>query len=367
MKKKETNKVQKTIVLTGGGTMGHVTPNLALVPELKKNNYDIYYIGSKNGIEKDKIEALNIPYYSISAGKLRRYIDFKNFTDIFRIMKGYTDALSLMRKIKPDIVFSKGGFVSCPVVWAAWTKRIPVVIHESDMTPGLANKISVPFAKKVCYSFPETKKYLPENRSVYTGIPIRQELFNGSAETGIKICGFNDNKPVIMIIGGSQGSASINKIVRSSLKELLAKFNICHICGEGNIDDKLIGLKGYKQFGYIDKELPHLFAACSLVVSRAGATTLFELLELKKPNILIPLSTGASRGDQILNAESFRKQGFSMVLREERIDKKDFIDAVNKVYNEKDTYIANMSTKSKSSAIYEIIRILNEYSKSLQP
>lgn len=361
MKRKDKNKERKTIVLTGGGTMGHVTPNLALVPELKKNNYDVYYIGSRNGIEKDKIKALNIPYYPISAGKLRRYIDFKNFTDIFRIMKGYADALSLMRKIKPDIVFSKGGFVSCPVVWAAWTKRIPVIIHESDMTPGLANKISVPFAKKVCYSFPETKKYLPADRSVYTGIPIRQELFKGSAEKGLKICGFNDNKPVLMIIGGSQGSASVNRIVRSALDELLTKFNICHICGEGNIDENLLSVKGYKQFGYIDKELPHLFAASSLVISRAGATTLFELLELKKPNILIPLSTGASRGDQILNAESFSKQGFSLVLREEKISKKEFIDAVNKVYNEKNTYIANMSKRSKSSAIDEIINILNEY------
>ena len=191
----------KKIVLTGGGTAGHVTPNIALIPELKKAGYEIYYIGSYEGIEKKLIEKLGIPYYGISSGKLRRYIDLKNISDPFKVLKGFAQARKLLKKIKPDVVFSKGGFVSVPVVVAAKSRKIPCIIHESDMTPGLANKICIPCAVRVCTNFPETLKHLPAEKAVLTGSPIREELFKGDKEKGLKFCGFDNSKPVILIIG----------------------------------------------------------------------------------------------------------------------------------------------------------------------
>lgn len=346
------------ILMTGGGTAGHVTPNIALFSSLKKNNFKIFYVGTENGIEKRLIEQENIPYFSIKAGKLRRYLDIKNFTDVVKISQGYLQALSLINKIKPDIVFSKGGFVSSPVVWAAWTKRIPVVIHESDITPGLANKISIPFCKSICYSFPETINYLPKRKSKLTGIPVRQSLFRGDKNFGRKLCSFNNKKPIVLIIGGSQGSQFLNTIIRSSLQDLLKEFQICHICGKGNFDISLKNLEGYKQFEYANEELPHLFATTDIMVSRAGATTLNEILALKKSNILIPLSRQASRGDQILNAESYRKRGFSFVIQERELTKEKLISAVKEVYNDRNEYIKNMSESNMNRAIQEIMNVI---------
>ena len=322
----------KTIVLTGGGSSGHVTPNIALLPGLKRAGYSIYYIGSRNGIEKQLIEKEGISYHSINTGKLRRYFDLKNFTDAFRVADGFRQAFILLGQLKPSVVFSKGGFVSCPVVWAAWLRRIPVVIHESDMTPGLTNRLSMPFAKAVCYTFPESKPHIPAIKGVRTGMPIREGLFGGSRSKGRSICGFVDTKPVIMVIGGSLGSEKVNGIVRSILDILLKDFNICHICGKGNVKPELEGKPGYRQFEYISEEQPHIFALSDLVVSRAGATVLFELLALRKPNLLIPLSKAASRGDQILNAASFEKQGYSMVLPEEKLDETYLVHAIQELY-----------------------------------
>ena len=315
-------KTTKKIVMTGGGTAGHVTPNIALMPALKEAGYDITYIGSYNGMEKELIEAQNIPYIGISSGKLRRYFDWKNFSDPFKVLKGYGQAISILRKIKPDVVFSKGGFVSVPVVLAAKHCHIPAIIHESDITPGLANKIAIRGAKKVCCNFPETVEKIQGNRAIWTGTPIRQELFSGDANRGLSFCGFDsaNDKPVLLIIGGSQGSVFINNAVRGSLDELLKDFRIIHLCGKGNLDESLKNREGYAQYEFISKELPDLFAAADIIISRAGANAIFELLALKKPNILIPLGLNASRGDQILNARSFEKQGFSHIgMSEEEI------------------------------------------------
>lgn len=353
----------KKIIMTGGGSSGHVTPNIALIPKLTEMGYQIHYIGSKNGMEKPLIEKEGIPYYPISAGKLRRYLDLKNITDVFRVLDGVRQSVTILRKVKPSVVFSKGGFVSCPVVWAAWLCRIPVVIHESDMTPGLTNRLSMPFASKVCYTFPESGRHIPENKGVLTGIPIRQALYKGKKEHGLKLCGFSEGKPVIMVMGGSQGAESINKAVRNSLKTLLRNFQICHICGKGNMNPDFNSIEGYRQFEYIDEELPHLFAMANLVVSRAGATSLFELLALKKPNLLIPLSKKASRGDQILNAESFQKQGFSQVLMEENLNAESLIAGVREVYGEKDSYLQVMSRSSSGDGVNKITKILEESRK----
>ncbi len=348
----------KVIVLTGGGSSGHVTPNIALIPKLQQLGYTVHYIGSKNGIEKQLIQKEGISYHTINAGKLRRYLDFKNLTDVFRVMDGFCQSLSIIKKLKPDIVFSKGGFVSCPVVWAAWVRKVPIVIHESDMTPGLTNRLSMPFASKVCFTFPESEQHVPEDKGVLTGIPIREEILHGDRSIGSKICGFTDTKPVLMVIGGSQGSESINKAIRNSLDVLLKDFQICHICGKGNTNLDFECVKGYKQFEYINEEQPHIFTLADIVVSRAGATILFEILALRKPNLLIPLSKNASRGDQILNAQSFEKQGISRVLMEEQLTEESLVSKIREVYRNKDKYINAMDVSRTGNAVNSVLGVL---------
>jgi len=350
----------KRIILTGGGTAGHVTPNIALIPRLRKLGYDIHYIGSYNGMERKLIEDLNIPYHGISSGKLRRYFDLKNFTDPFRVIKGMGEAKKLMKELKPDVVFSKGGFVTVPVVFAAKSCNIPVIIHESDMTPGLANKLELPKASRVCCNFPETKDMFPEGKAVVTGTPIRKELFNGNAVDAINFCGFTDNKPVILIVGGSSGSAVINKAIRENIDKLLERFNVIHLCGKGNLDHSLDNKSGYVQYEYIKKELSSMLALADLVISRAGANAICELLALRKPNILIPLSAAASRGDQILNAQSFDKRGYAKLLLEEDLTNESLLAAVNEVYENHDHYIKAMELSTKSDAITMICDMIDE-------
>ncbi len=350
----------KKIILTGGGTAGHVTPNLALLPALREAGFEVRYIGTYSGIEKRLVTDAGIPYDGIASGKLRRYFDLKNFTDPFRVLKGYAEARKLIRKYKPDVVFSKGGFVSVPVVYAAHHAKVPVVIHESDMTPGLANKLCYSSAEKICCNFPETLKLLPEGKAVLTGSPIRRELLTGEKETGLQYAHFTGEKPVILVIGGSLGSVAVNKAVREALPELLKTYQVIHICGKGNLDESLIGTAGYIQFEYVDAPLRHLFAAADLVISRAGANTICELLALKKPNLLIPLSAAASRGDQILNADSFAEQGFSLVLKEEDLTPESLLSSVQKVYDDREAYRAKMSESHLSNAVDTILAILKE-------
>ena len=350
----------KKIVLTGGGTAGHVTPNIALLPELRREGYEVHYIGSYDGIERKLIEEFDIPYYGISSGKLRRYFDPKNFSDPFKVMKGYREASSLLKKLKPDVIFSKGGFVTVPVVLAAKRRKIPYIIHESDITPGLANKIGIPFATKICANFPETLNNLPSDKAVLTGSPIRKELFSGNKIRGLEFCGFTANKPVILIIGGSLGSAFINDAIRSVLPALLENFQVIHLCGKGKIDDSLQNTSGYIQFEYIKKELSDLLDCADLVISRAGANAICEILALRKPNILIPLSASSSRGDQILNSESFNRQGFSYVIKEEELTSITLLEGINAVYSQRENYINNMSKSQQLNSIDTIINLINE-------
>ncbi len=354
----------KRIILTGGGTAGHVTPNMALVPSLRKANYDIQYIGSYKGIEKKLIEEMGIPYHGISSGKLRRYFDPKNFSDPFKVVKGYLEASHLIRKLQPNIVFSKGGFVSVPVVLAAKRRHIPVIIHESDLTPGLANKIAIPAATKVCCNFPETLKHLPEGKAVLSGSPIRQELFNGKKEEGLRICGFDDSKPVLLVMGGSLGSVAINRAIRENLDALLEQFHVIHLCGRGHYDTLLESKPGYKQFEYAKKELTHLFAATDFIISRAGANAICELLALKKPNILIPLPASQSRGDQLLNAASFENSGYSYVLQEDELTSDTLLQAVRYVFDEREEYIQTLKESKLNHAIPIIMDLIIQYSKA---
>ena len=354
----------KRIILTGGGTAGHVTPNIALLPRLRELQYDIHYIGSYAGIEKELIEKQQIPYHGISSGKLRRYFSLKNFTDPFRVLKGFSEANHLIKTLKPDVIFSKGGFVSVPVVIAGKRNHVPVIIHESDMTPGLANRISIPSAYRVCCNFPETLKALPEDKAVLTGSPIRQELMTGDPEKARAFCGFTDEKPVILVVGGSLGATAVNQAVRAILPELLKDFQVIHLCGKGKLDTSLNNLEGYVQFEYIQDELRHLFALSDIVISRAGANAICELLALQKPNLLIPLSASASRGDQILNARSFERQGFSKVLEEETLTNELLLDTVHELYDNRQQYVTAMQQSSQQNPIETIIQLIESASKN---
>ncbi len=351
----------KKIVLTGGGTAGHVTPNLAMVARLKELGYDISYIGSFDGIEKKLVADYDLPYYGISTGKFRRYFDWKNFTDPFRVIKGIFDAKKALKEIDPDIVFSKGGFVSVPVVRAAKSLKIPVICHESDMTPGLANKLSIPACTVVCCNFPETVKKLPKGKAYLTGTPIRAELMNGSREKGLAFTKLSGKKPIIMVIGGSLGALNVNNAVRDALPELLKTFDVIHLCGKGKMAEHLKKVEGYVQYEYIKDELPDLFAASDIVISRAGANAICEIRALRKPNLLIPLPAKVSRGDQILNAGSFARQGFSIVLDEEELTTLKLVEAVNKLHENGDQYVKAMSESDNTDAITLITDLIEKY------
>lgn len=348
----------RKILFTGGGSSGHVTPNLALIEEFQKIGWDISYIGSKNGIEKSLIERESVPFYHIPSGKLRRHFAWKNFSDIFRVLLGIISAWILLGKIKPDIIFSKGGFVAFPVVFAGWSRKIPVIVHEADYSPGLSNKISFPFAKNIFISFLETEKYIKYKRKItLTGLPIRSIITKGNKEKALEFLGFSGEKPIITIFGGGLGAKLINDVVYDSLDILLAQYDIAHICGKGKVKGVL--LDGYRQFEYLHDEFADLLAASSLVISRAGANSLFELAELEKPNILIPLSKAASRGEQLQNAIFAAKHDLSLTLPEEDLNKENLLAIIAQAMEKewKHSFV-------KKNAKKEIIRIiLNEVKK----
>lgn len=347
------------IIMTGGGTAGHVTPNIALAPKLKEKGFEIKYIGSREGIEKEIIKDAGIPYYEISSGKLRRYFDMKNFSDPFKVMKGVFQASRILAKEKPDVIFSKGGFVAVPVVIAASMKRIPVVSHESDLTPGLANKLSAPFCDKLCVTFRESLSYVKDGKGVLTGTPIRTEILEGSKIRGKEICGFKDNKDILLVIGGSLGAKSINDEVRKNINKILTEFNVIHICGKGNLDKECENLNGYKQFEYVKEDLKHFLQSADFIISRAGANVIFELLALKKPTLLIPLSKKISRGDQILNAKSFEKEGFSLVLDEDVMIESDVLmNKLKELKENRGILVKNMENSKLKNGIDEIIKVI---------
>ncbi len=352
--------MQKKIVLTGGGTAGHITPNIALLPRLRQSGYEVSYIGSYDGMEKQLLADFEVPYYGIATGKFRRYFDLKNFTDPFRVLKGFGEARQILKRLEPDVVFSKGGFVAVPVVRAAASLKIPCVIHESDMSPGLANKLCIPVARRVCCNFPETLKLLPPSKALLTGSPIRAELLSGDADAARRLCGFDRNRPVLMVIGGSLGSAAINHAVREALPGLLPDFQVVHICGKDKIDNLLLNTEGYRQFEYLKGELKDVFAMADVVVSRAGANAICELLALKKPNLLIPLPSSSSRGDQLLNARSFEAQGFSVVIDEDYLSPALLTEKVQELYFSRQTYIDAMRGSQQTDAISTILGLLDE-------
>lgn len=350
--------MRKTVLFTGGGSAGHVTPNIALFEQLLAEGCDLHYIGTRDGMERGLIEACkNIHYHAISAGKLRRCFSWKNFTDPFRVIAGATQARALLKKIGPDVVFSKGGYVSVPVVVAAKALNIPVVTHESDYTPGLANKINARFADKVCVTFEDTLRHVGE-KGVHTGTPIRPELYFGARAKGFEFLGFSGKKPVLLVMGGSLGSVAVNVAVRGALDGLLETFDVAHLCGKGKVDAALLTVPGYCQFEYVDKELPDVLAAAELVVSRAGANAVFEFLALGKPALLIPLPLAESRGDQILNARYFARKGYAMMLEQEKLTKESLLAAVGELYAKRLSFVATMSREPLADGTDEVLSVI---------
>ncbi|RKQ28647.1 undecaprenyldiphospho-muramoylpentapeptide beta-N-acetylglucosaminyltransferase [Oceanobacillus halophilus] len=352
----------KRILFTGGGTAGHVIVNLALIPVYQDKGWEVDYIGSYNGIERDLIGQLDgVTYHPISTGKLRRYMSMENLKDPFKVLKGIMQAYTIIAKCQPSVIFSKGGFVSVPVVAAAKLRGVPAVIHESDFTPGLANKLSIPFAKKVIATFPETLEYLPKNKAEYVGAVIREELFQGSREKGLAFAGLTKEKPVLLIMGGSGGSQKINETVRSSLQELLSAFQIIHICGKDKVDPD-VNEKGYVQFEYVNEELQDIFAATDYVLSRAGSNAIFEFLALRIPMLLIPLSKQASRGDQIINANSFKSKNYARVLEEEDLTQMTLVNELQRLKEQAPVMIDNMMEFKSEKARDRVVEIIKEVS-----
>jgi UDP-N-acetylglucosamine--N-acetylmuramyl-(pentapeptide) pyrophosphoryl-undecaprenol N-acetylglucosamine transferase len=349
------------IIFTGGGTAGHVIPNLPLIEVLQQDGWRVHYIGSKDGVEKGIISALNIPYHAVSSGKLRRYFSWQNFLAPLKIFLGIVQSYCLLRQLKTEIVFSKGGFVAFPIVVAAWLNRIPVIAHESDMSPGLANRLSFPFVDKICVTFSAAKKHFKKQKKVeITGTPIRQQLLKGSKARGLALCGFNSDKSCLLVMGGSQGSAVLNSVLRSILDSLTISYQVIHLCGKGKLDNSLQNHASYCQFEYANEELADLFAASDLVISRAGANALYEILVLAKPHILIPLSAKVSRGDQIQNAGYFAKQGISKVVEDEKLTAESLLTAIVEVSQKQEEIIAKIKALHIESATLKIITLIKK-------
>ena len=352
----------KRIVLTGGGTAGHVTPNLALIPQLLKEGWEVHYIGSENGIERTLLsEVPDVTYHAIATGKLRRYLDVKNLTDPFRVLYGVGQSIKLIRSLKPNIVFAKGGFVSVPVVYGARINGVPVLLHESDMTPGLANRLTVPFAKSCCV--PSRK--LPSWRAIrrVRRHPLRPELFSGRREEGIRLFGLRRDRPVLMVVGGSVGSQAINRALRAALPKLLECFQVLHICGKGNLDSSLEGTQMYCQREYLCEEMAHAYAVADILISRAGSNTLCEILALNKPSLLIPYPKDASRGDQILNARSFAERGLARVLYQEDMTPELLAKEIVSVYKDRGNLIDAMEKESSSNGLRNVLQYINQYAR----
>ena len=360
------NPAAKRIVFTGGGSAGHVTPNIAIIDKLLKQNWQISYIGSNSGIERELITKLGVPYFAIFTGKLRRYFSWQNFIDPLKIICGMWQAFWLCCKLRPQIIFSKGGFVSFPVVVAGWILRIPVILHESDLSPGLANKLCFPFAHSICLTFADSSKYFNrkyKNKIVITGTPIRESLWHGNAAAGLAYCGFNQNKKVILIFGGSLGADNINKVIRQSLPKLLTNFQIVHITGNSKMDNSF-DYPQYKQFTYLHEEFADVMAAADIVISRSGANSVYELLTLKKPHIFIPLSKKSSRGDQIDNALHFAKTGVSQVILEENFTPNTLIAKIQLVTENYDKIMTKLQQLNLPDSCNIIIEQIKEHVKS---
>lgn len=339
----------KTIVIVGGGSAGHVLPALPVADELIKRQWRVHFVGTHSGLEEKLLGDRDINFHSVSAGKLRRYFSWQNFSDVLRIFMGVVQAAVLLRRIRPQVIFSKGGFVSFPVVFSGWLLRIPIVAHESDLTPGLANRLVMPFVSTLCSSFADTRFSGFKGRVVNTGTPVREDLLKGDVAAGRSFLGAEDARPILLVTGGSLGADALNTIVRNSLPVLCANYFVVHICGPGKTEN--IVQSGYLELEYVDSGWGDILAAADIVVSRAGANALFELWALKKLTLLVPLSGAASRGDQLANAAYAKAQGLSEVVAEEDLGTKQLLAALERLSENAQQYqlALNAITAMKAS------------------
>jgi UDP-N-acetylglucosamine--N-acetylmuramyl-(pentapeptide) pyrophosphoryl-undecaprenol N-acetylglucosamine transferase len=340
------------VLFTGGGTAGHVVPTFELIEALRGRDVRVSFVGSNSGLEQRLLASLDVDYYAIASGKLRRYLSAANVRDGFRVVAGIWQAFWLLGRLRPDVVFSKGGFVSFPVVLAAWLRRIPVVAHESDLTPGLANRLAMPFVKTLCINFAATPTGNFRGNVVHTGTPLRDALTNGDALEGRRLLEAGEDDRILLVTGGSLGADALNDAVRDALPELTAKYLVVHICGPGKVSAAQNAR--YRQFEYVTDGWGDILAAADLVVSRAGANTLYELLALGKANLLVPLSRRASRGDQIENATYAGGLGYSRVLDEEALNGRSLIDGITAL----DAELAQVQERLASFAIPDSVTLI---------
>lgn len=351
------------IAFTGGGTAGHVTPNIALMEKFRDLGWDMLYIGSSNGIERELVAQFDpqLPYYSISCEKLRRKFSFKTFLIPFKVPFGCLQACWYLLRNKVDVVFSKGGFVSLPVVIGAWLAGKPVIAHESDRSPGLANRIAFPFCRKICVTFATTQAYFRNStKVVITGNPIRKSFFQVDKDAIRNKYGVDQQQPLLLVFGGSMGAESINRIIRQHLPELLRYYQVIHVCGKGKLDPQFDSYNSYQQFEYIGDDFPGLLATADYVISRAGSNSIYELLILHKPHILIPLNNQATRGDQVENAEYFRQQNISTVLYEHEIDAHTLLFALSELDERREEIDLRINNLGISNAVDKIVELIQQ-------
>lgn len=348
----------KTIILTGGGTAGHIMPNLALLPKLEKYFDKIYYLGEKNGMEAQILKDYkNVEFVDIPATKLIRKLTLKNLTVPFKLLCSINKTKKIIKEINPSVIFCKGGFVSVPVAIAGKKNKVPVISHESDLTMGLANKIILHYCDVMCLSFESTSN---NKKCVFTGSPIRNQVLNGQKENILKsFNGFNPNLKTVLFFGGSLGSKKINDTVLNSINSLTEKYNILHITGKNNKTP--IKATNYYQVEFTSS-IEDFFDLCDIVVCRGGANSLFELLALKKPMIIIPLSKAQSRGDQIENAQYFEDKKYAKIIMEEKINKENLICTLDSVLKNKEKFIKNMSNANALRSNDRIVEIINNLS-----
>jgi UDP-N-acetylglucosamine--N-acetylmuramyl-(pentapeptide) pyrophosphoryl-undecaprenol N-acetylglucosamine transferase len=349
--------MKDSIVLTGGGTAGHVMPNIALLPKLQQD-FDVHYIGTYQGMEhwlvNPYIKQGN--YHEIKAGKLRRYLSFQNIKDPFKVLYGFYQSFKILKKLRPQLIFSKGGFVSVPVVYAASLLKIPIILHECDLSPGLANKLTMPKCTKILVSFEQTLAHTDSKKSIFTGTPVRRELLCGDKQKGKALCDIKNDKPTLLVMCGSSGAVAINTVLDNILEKLCKNFNVVHIRGRLNIREELNLIDGYKQFGFIGEDLKDIYAAADFMLSRSGANAIFEILELDMPTLLIPLPKSSSRGDQILNAEHFEEKGWSKVLVQEELNEDTLYSDLLELFAEKSKLINAMRVNDEDNATEKVLK-----------
>lgn len=348
------------ILLTGGGTAGHVMPHLALMSDFRKYFKDIVYVGSISGMEKDIIKKQkDITYHEIVTTKFVRRKIWKNLLIPFKLIKAIHQSKKIIKQEQPSVVFSKGGYVSLPVVIASKRCKVPVVAHESDLEMGLANKLSKPYAKVICTTFEKTSERC--KKAIWTGSPIRKDMIKSKQEA-MKNLDINTSLPILAITGGSLGSRFINNKIWDEIYNLTTEFYVLHLTGKNNINQKLLNIPNYKQIDFT-MDIGSVLSASDIIVSRAGSNTIFELAVMHKPMLLIPLPKGNSRGDQVDNAKYFNSQGFANFVTEEQLEKQTLKNHIMQTYKERNILISNLKKSGICPGNEKIIKIILQNTK----